>query len=104
MKTMNLFIKKIVLLSMLLFVMHDFVLGQLSIVSENHSISTPNYISKSSTLVVNTSEHNLFHSPFLMHQEPCFFQKSLKQKNLFEGNQFLTQFVSFPIFTPPKTA
>jgi len=100
MKRVNSITRKILLFAMLLFVMHDFVIGQSDIITNNQETLKICDISNNSALTV--GEHHVFHAPFLLNSENITLPENILQKNLYTVNTLSLKEISNSLFTPPK--
>jgi len=100
MKRVNSITRKILLFAMLLFIMHDFVIGQSDIIANTQetlkSCQAPN------TPALTVGEHHIFHAPFLLNNEDICIEKKSMQKNLYTLNILKNQEFTTPLYTPPK--
>jgi len=102
MKRVNSITRKILLFAMLLFIMHDFAIGQSDIVVNSHeTLKTCKASTTASALTV--GEHHVFHAPFLLNKIDISIEDNKQKNNLYVLNTLNINEINTPLFTPPKS-
>ncbi len=88
---------------MMLFVAHDYLVGQQDIDAQEHTVSTICHASadaKTHTLCV---EHQVFHAPALESAASSPFYDSDADRHEYSHDDLFSQLHPFDLLTPPKT-